>query len=75
MSSPTDTAAMMAHHTGDIDGLTTFGIAQRSARFALNPIREWYGNAMREALDEDLYDNRDLLESLAPLLFSAEELA
>lgn len=45
-----------------------------SAREALKPIHKWYGKAMAEAIAEDLYEQQDLLESLAPLIFSTEEL-
>jgi hypothetical protein len=37
------------------------------------PIREWFQRKYAEALEEDLYDNRDLLDELAPMIFTTEE--
>lgn len=45
-----------------------------SAREALKPIREWFETAMAEAIAEDLFEQMDLLDSLAPLIFTTEEL-
>ena len=45
-----------------------------AAREALKPIREWFPRKYAEALEEDLYDNRDLLKELAPLIYSDDEL-
>ncbi len=53
-------------------GDKTSGVA--SAREALRPIREWYEKASTEAEAEDLYEQQDLLESLASLIFTTEEI-
>ncbi|MDM2174701.1 hypothetical protein PP404_24515 [Mycobacteroides abscessus] len=51
-----------------------WGETVAAAREALRPIKKWYGKAMAEAIAEDLYEQLDLLESLAPLIFTTEEL-
>lgn len=48
--------------------------ALAAAREALKPIREWFETAMAEAIAEDLFEQMDLLDSLAPLIFTTEEL-
>lgn len=45
-----------------------------AAREALKPIHKWYGKAMAEAIAEDLFEQADLLDDLAPLIFATEEL-
>lgn len=58
----------------DIKQPDKFGEMVTAAREALRPIKKWYGKAMAEAIAEDLYEQLDLLESLAPLIFATEEL-
>lgn len=45
-----------------------------AAREALKPIREWFDKAKARAEEGELYDQIDLLEELAPLIYSESEL-
>ncbi|WP_131725084.1 hypothetical protein [Mycobacteroides immunogenum] len=56
-------------HSPGVDEIGEFAACE-----ALRPICKWYGKAMATAIAEDLYEQQDLLESLAPLIFSTEEL-
>lgn len=73
MSDPAIEAAQRAW--GDRRGSkTAWKVGIAAAREALKPIREWFETAMAEAIAEDLFEQMDLLDSLAPLIFTTEEL-
>lgn len=64
--------------TFQVDGAEIYellcDVAEDAAREALKPVREWFELAEANAIAEDLYDQTDLLESLAPLIYTTEEL-
>lgn len=72
----TDPAVEAARRALDTVGFGRSGHVQRvaAAREALKQVREWFEAAMAEAIAEDLFEQADLLDSLAPLIFTTEEL-
>lgn len=74
MTDPAVEAAQRAYEPRPFAQPGIIPAMQAAAREALKPIREWYEKAMAEANAEDLYEQLDLLESLAPLIFTTEEL-
>lgn len=75
MSDPSVEAARKALKPfGDASPFYPRSLATAAAREALEPIQEWFGKVMLEAVIEDLYEQLDLLESLHPLIFTTEEL-